>query len=80
MSIEQVREVLAWCTGINFGILFFWWLMFMLAHDFVYRLHTKWFNIPPAEFDAIHYKAMAYYKLAIFLFNLVPFIALTIVA
>ncbi len=79
MSIEQVREVLVWCTVINFGILIYWWLMFMLAHDFVYRLHGKWFKIPVEQFDAIHYKAIAFYKLAIILFNLVPYIALTIV-
>ena len=80
MSIEQIREFLGWCTVINFGILIFWWLMFMLAHDFVYRLHSKWFKIEAAEFDAIHYKSMAFYKLAIFLFNLVPYIALSIVS
>ncbi len=51
----------------------------MLAHDFVYRFHGRWFKIPAEKFDAIHYKAMAYYKLTIFLFNLVPYIALTIV-
>lgn len=79
MSIDQVREVLAWCTVINFGILIFWWIMFMLAHDFVYRLHTKWFKIPVEEFDSIHYKAIAFYKLAVFLFNFVPYIALSIV-
>jgi hypothetical protein len=79
MSIEQLREVLAWCTVINFGILIYWWLMFMLAHNFVYRLHGKWFKIPVEKFDAIHYKTMAFYKLAIILFNLVPYIALTIV-
>ena len=79
MSIEQVREVLAWCTVINFGILIYWWLIFMLAHDFVYRLHSKWFKIPVEEFDSIHYKAIAFYKLAVFLFNLVPYIALSIV-
>jgi hypothetical protein len=79
MSIEQLREVLAWCTVINFGILIFWWLMFILAHDFVYRLHSRWFKIPIEEFDSIHYKAIAFYKLSIILFNLVPYIALSII-
>ncbi len=79
MSIEQIQEFLGWCTVINFGILIFWWLMFMLAHDFVYRLHSKWFKIGVPEFDAIHYKAIAFYKLSIILFNLVPYIALSII-
>ena len=80
MTIDQLRDFLLWCTVINIAILIFWWLMFMLAHDFVYKMHSKWFKIPLEKFDAIHYKAMAFYKLAIFLFNLVPYIALTIVA
>ena len=79
MSIEQIREVLLWCTVINFVVLIYWWLVFMLAHDFVYRFHGRWFKIPIEEFDAIHYKGMAFYKLGIILLNLVPYIALTIV-
>jgi len=79
MSIEQIREVLLWCTVINFAILIYWWLVFMLAHDFVYRLHGRWFKMPVEEFDGTHYKAIAFYKLGIILLNLVPYIALTIV-
>ena len=34
----------------------------------------------PEHFDAIHYAGMAFYKLAVIVFNLVPWIALQLVA
>lgn len=79
MSIDSVREVLGWCTVINFGLLLWWLLFFVLAHDWMYRLHGRWFKLPVERFDAIHYCGMAIFKLSIILFNLVPYIALRIV-
>lgn len=79
MTVEIVRDVLAWCSVINMGLLLWWWLFLMLAHDFVYRFHGKWFNLTVEKFDAIHYKGMMFYKLCIFLLNIVPYLALRIV-
>jgi hypothetical protein len=56
-----------------------WFLFFTLAHDWVYRFHNRWFRLSVERFDATHYLGMAIYKLAIFLFNLVPWLALHIV-
>lgn len=78
MTIEIVRESLLWCTVINYGILLFWFLLFSLAHDWIYRLHGRWFRLSIERFDAVHYGAMAVYKVGVLLFNLVPYIALTI--
>jgi len=50
-----------------------------MAHDWMYRMHSKWFNIPVEKFDAIHYSGMAIFKIAILVFNLVPYLALRIV-
>ena len=79
MTVEQISDVLAWCAVINIGLLLWWFLMFALAHDFVYRLHGKWFNLTVERFDAIHYAGMAFFKIGIFLLNIVPYLALRIV-
>jgi hypothetical protein len=79
MTIEQIRDVLAWCSVINIGLLLWWFLLFALAHDFVYRLHEKWFKLTVERFDAIHYAGMAFFKIGIFLLNIVPYLALRIV-
>ena len=79
MTIEVLRDVLGWCTIINFSILLWWFLFFSLTHDWLYQLHGKWFKLPVERFDAIHYAGMAFFKISIFLFNLVPYLALRIV-
>ena len=79
MTIDLVRDALLWCFIINVGILLWWFLFFTLAHDWVYQCHAKWFKLPVEKFDAIHYAGMAFYKLCILVFNLVPYFALCIV-
>lgn len=79
MTAETIRDVLGWCALINIGILLVWFLGIVLAHDSLYRLHSRWFKLSPETFDAVHYSAMAFYKLGFFLLNLVPYLALRIV-
>ena len=79
MTLEIIRSVFAWCTVMNLVLLLFWFAYFRMAHDWLYRIHGKWFDIPADKFDVIHYGAMAGFKLGIILFNLVPYLALHIV-
>ena len=80
MTIELLREFLFWCTVINFGLLILWLLMILFLHNLIYRFHGKWFKISVERFDAIHYAGMALFKLSIFMFNLVPYVAMSITA
>jgi hypothetical protein len=79
MTVEIVRDVLAWCAVINVGLLLWWVLFLTLAHDFVYRFHGKWLKLSVERFNAIHYSGMLFFKICIFLFNIVPYLALRIV-
>ena len=79
MSIEIARNVLLWCAIINYGVLLCWFLFFTLAHNWMHRLHSRWFRMTAEQFDAIHYAGMAIYKVGILLLNLVPYVALLIV-
>ena len=80
MAMESLRSVLGWCTVINYALLFFWFAMFTLGHDWLRRLHGRWFSVSEENFDAIHYALMGIFKLGIFLFNLVPYLSMRIVA
>jgi len=71
--------MLAWCTVINLGLLVWWALFITLAHDWTYRHHSKWLKVSPEQFNAVHYGGIAAFKVAIFVFNLVPYLALRIV-
>jgi hypothetical protein len=52
--------------------------VFMLAHDWMYEFHGRWFHLSVEQFDMLHYAGMSVYKIGIILFNLVPYIALYI--
>lgn len=80
MTMELIRDVLGWSALINYAVLIWWFLLFLFAHDWMYRLHGRWFKLSVERFDTIHYAAMAFYKLCIFVFNLGPYLALRIVA
>ena len=79
MSLEMLGYLLLWCTVINYAVLLVWFLFLVLAHDWVHRLHGRWFRLTTEQFDSIHYAGMAVYKIGILLFNLVPYVALLIV-
>jgi hypothetical protein len=79
MSIDTLRNALLWCALINYGVLFVWFLFFIFAHDWMHRLHARWFRLSVEQFDALHYAGMAVYKIGIILFNLVPYVALRVI-
>ena len=79
MSIETLRYALLWCAVINYGVMLVWFLFFILARDFMHRLHGRWFRLSREQFDMVHYAGMAIFKLGIILFNLLPYVALRIV-
>ena len=79
MNIEMAQDFLLWCAVINYGLLLYWFLLFTLAHDWSYRLLSRWFRLSVETSDALNVGGMTIYKLGIILFNIVPYIALPIV-
>jgi hypothetical protein len=79
MSIETARSFFLWCSVINYGILVFWAVIVMFWRERVYRLWSRWFALPQAQFDALNLGGMPFYKTGIILFNIVPCIALYLV-
>ena len=76
MDLVQLKHFLAWCVGINYAILLVWFGVFVFGHDWLYKLHGRWFTISASSFDAVHYAGMAIYKIGILLFVLAPLLAL----
>jgi hypothetical protein len=79
MSIEVITKVLAWCTTINLALLLLWYLLFSMAHDWLYRFHGKWYKLSLEKYDAVNYGGIAFYKILFLVFNLIPYLALRIV-
>ncbi len=80
MDIQALKHFFMWCTIINFGMLLLFSTVLMLAGDFIYRLHVTWFPMSREIFNIIVYSILAVYKIIIFAFNLIPWIALLIIA
>ncbi len=79
MTIETMRAALGWCSIINMGLLLWWFFAITVLHDWVYRFHSKWFKLSVESFDRIHYAGIAFFKIAVFVLNIVPYFALRIV-
>ena len=78
MAIELVQEILGWCSLINVALLLIWFLFIVFAHDWMFRIHTRWLKLSSEKFDAIHYAGIGLFKMTIVIFNVVPYLALRI--
>jgi len=79
MPVGVLRDLFFWCGVVNYGVLVLWFIVFLVAHAGLYRLHAKWFQLSAEHFDAIHYSGMVAYKIGILLLNVAPYIAVRVV-
>jgi hypothetical protein len=80
MNTEFVTALLGWCTVINIGFLVLAILMLSFMNDIVGGITARVFGVSRAEAKAGIYNVVQQYRLAIIFFNLVPYIALKIMA
>jgi hypothetical protein len=80
MTVNALKEFLLWSTAINYGVLFLWFGVFVFAHDWLYRMHTRWFKLSVETFDALNYVGVSIYKIGVVLINLVPLIVVYIIS
>ena len=79
MTIESVREFLGWCTVINFGLMMFSFLLLQSMRDKVSQFHAKLTGLDQTFVQQSYFQFFAHYKIAIIVFNLVPYIALRLI-
>ncbi|MCK5074158.1 MAG: hypothetical protein KAQ98_12080 [Bacteriovoracaceae bacterium] len=79
MDMLLARDFLLWAFLINLGFMFLWFFIIIFAHNLIYKMHSKFFQISKEQFDAIHYAGIAFYKIVIFTFFLVPYVVLSII-
>ncbi|MGB7069431.1 MAG: DUF6868 family protein [Pyrinomonadaceae bacterium] len=79
MNAETLRSFFAWCSVIDIGILLVWFSIFMFAHNWASRVSERWFGLSLDKFNSINYMGIMLFKVGIYLFNLVPYLALRII-
>ncbi len=60
-----------------FGLAFLllWFLLYLIAPNWMFEMNARWFNICKRDFDLINYFGMGFFKISIILFFLLPYLA-----
>ena len=77
-SIETIREFLGWCTVINIGLLMLSSIVIIAARGAAARIHQKMFDLDVKYLSQAYFQFLAQYKIAIIVFNIVPYFALKV--
>ncbi|MCK5492364.1 MAG: hypothetical protein KAJ14_04555 [Candidatus Omnitrophica bacterium] len=77
-TIEVIREFLGWCSVINIVLLMFSAILISVIRKTAARLHGKMFNLDENFLSQAYFQYLGQYKIAIIVFNIVPYFALKI--
>lgn len=79
MGIYTLTNFFMWCSVLNIALLIIAFLIIPVAGDFAYKLHSRWLPMKRETFNGAIYAFLGFYKILVFVFNIVPWIALSIV-
>lgn len=79
MDYIKLRSVLGWSTIINFVLLFFFSLVLLFGKEMIYGIWSSFFDISIEVYDILMISFIALWKIAVFVFFLIPYIAIGIV-
>lgn len=80
MDSLTLVQFFTYCTVLDGAVLILWAGFCMLAPDVVYELQNRFFPMPRATYDAVMYASLAVFKILFLIFNLVPLVALLLLA
>jgi hypothetical protein len=76
MSVETLRSFLLWCSIINAGFLLLWGLATLFLLGRLLPLYTRMLGVSADQFNAINYAGILFYKMGLWMFNIIPCIVL----
>ncbi|MHC4291534.1 MAG: DUF6868 family protein [Planctomycetota bacterium] len=80
VTILEIREMLGWCSLINVVLMLVSWVIMLKVRAWAYSIHSKWFPITEQQFNVVVYSFFGLYKVLVIVFNIIPWIALSIMA
>jgi hypothetical protein len=80
MTLPQLTDFLGWCTVINMGLMLLSLIAVTLFRAPATQLHAKMFGMDETALAAAYFQYLGQYKLLVILFNLVPYLALKMMA
>jgi len=80
MTIETIRIFFGWCTIINVGIFMLQSILIITVRGAASRIHGKMFNLDEKFVSQTYFQYLGYCKIAIIVFNIVPYFALKVMS
>lgn len=77
--LEAIGGILIRCFVMGIALMIIWLGFLVFAGEFTYKVHSWFIPISRQQFDCIHYGAIAITKGCIFLYFLLPYIAIRLV-
>jgi Family of unknown function (DUF6868) len=77
--LDYTAKILIRCFFLGVVILLYWGGMIVFAGDFAFSVHSAIFPISSQQFYAINYAGIAFTKVCVTLFFLLPYIAIRLV-
>ncbi len=78
LALDSLTAFFGWCSVINIGILVLSVIILMVFKNPISILHSSIFGINKADLPLIYFRYLGNYKIAIFILNIAPYIALKI--
>ena len=79
LSIEQLTAFFGWCSVINVGLLIFSTLMIIVFKDPISAIHSRLLGQDKEKLQGLYMHYLAYYKIAIIMFNITPYFAFKLI-
>jgi len=80
MTIEQFTAFLGWCTLINVVLLALAAVGILTLKGTIAGIHSRMFGVDEAKLPDFYFAYLGNYKIAVLVLNLVPYIALKMMA
>ena len=78
-DLETIRSFFGWCAVIHMGLASLAWAIVFFAPDFVRGQHKQYFDLSDTELDRAYFSFFTFYKIGIWLFAIVPWLALHVI-
>ncbi len=76
VTLDSVMIFLGWCSVINILVLIFSTIALLVFKGPISAVHSKMFGVDPKNLATMYFQYLANYKIAIFMLNIVPYLAL----
>lgn len=76
ITINSLTTFLGWCTIINLAIFLLSTIVVSTMQESISRIHSNIFGLDQSSLPKLYFQYLGNYKIAIFMLNLAPYIAL----